>query len=240
MFGFGNPIPPGVRLLLVANAAAFVFFNLLLGTSWGANPAWLPLSSWGVLHGRVWQLVTYLFLHGSLAHFFFNMLYLFMFGGVVERTWGTRAFLRYYFITGIGAGIVWTLAHLGQPFPVPTVGASGAIYAMLLAFAMLFPNSRVLLFFILPVRAKYLVAVLIGLEIVYLGQADGVAHLIHLAGAAIGYFLIKGKIALGLRPLYDRYRRWRTRRRLSVIDYRELMKLDDENEDLPGGEGRRR
>ncbi len=244
-FGFGGAVPPGVRLLLVANAAAYFFFNILLQVNWGADSLgrWLPLSTLGVLHGRLWQYATYLFLHGSTWHLLFNMLYLYMFGSIVERRLGTRPFLRYFFVTGIGAGVVWTLAHLGHSAGVPTIGASGAIYAVLLAYALLYPNNVVLLFFILPVRAKYLVAVLIGLEVLYLGSSnmDGVAHLIHLAGAGIGYLYMKRGFGFSLSPfrLYDRYRRWRIRRRLSVIDYRELMKFDDEKEDFPGGKGRR-
>lgn len=238
MFSLGGPIPEGVRLLLILNGAVFVIFHWLLGSSPGIRD-WLALSSDGVLHGKIWQLGTYLFFHHNFTHLFFNMFYLFMFGGMVERAWGRRAFLQYYFVTGIGAGIVWTLVHLGSP--IVTLGASGAIYALLLAFGVLFPNSTVLLFFIIPIRAKYLVAMLIGVELLYLMSTtqDGVAHLVHLAGAAIGYLYIRhGGGRFEFPSVVDKVRRWRMRRRLQVIDYRDLMKFHDAD-DRPGGKGKR-
>jgi membrane associated rhomboid family serine protease len=236
VFGLGSPITPGVRTLLIANAATYVLFNLVLASTYPVITDWLGLSSRHVLHGRVWQLVTYLFLHGTFMHLLLNMFYLYMFGGIVERAWGTDRFLRYFFITGVGAGIVWTLLRFNSD--VPTIGASGSVYAVLLAFGVLFPNSTVLFMFLFPMRAKWLVALFIGIEVIYLVNSanDGVAHLIHLAGAAIGYYDIRRGIRFGS-PI-ERIRRWRTRRRLSVIDYRELLKFDDERDDYPRGRGR--
>jgi len=235
VFGLGGAIPPGVRLILIVNAGVFLVFNLLLQ---GLRPFvydWLALTSSGVLHGKIWQVATYMFLHGDFFHLFWNMFVVFMFGGAVEKAWGREAFLRYFLITGIGSGIVWTVFQLGGT--IPTIGASGAVYAILLAFGMLYPNSTILLFFILPVKTKYFVAFMIGTAALFSmqNQHDGTAHLIHLAGAVIGYFYIKKR--LDFSPLVDRYRRWRMRRKLSVIDYRELMKFDDEK-DRPGGQNR--
>jgi membrane associated rhomboid family serine protease len=238
-FGMGGGFPDGVKWLLIANALVFIIQHWLFPAAYAPLVSWLGLSSSGVLHGKFWQLGTYLFLHGDFGHFFFNMLYLFMFGAVVERAWGRDAFLRYYFYTGIGAAIVWTLFRFGSD--IPTVGASGAVYAIMVAFAVLYPNATILLFFVLPVKAKYLVGALIGLSVFYqLRDAnDGVAHLVHLAGAAIGFVLLKrgdNKIPRIPTP-WGWYRRWRVRRKLSVIDYRELMKLDDERDS--GSSGRR-
>lgn len=237
VFGLGGAIPPGVRLILIANALAFVIFNIFLSRAWPAILDWLALSSWGVLHGRIWQVATYLFLHGSFMHLFWNMFVVFMFGTSVERVWGKQAFLRYYLVTGIGSGVAWTIFQLGSG--VPTVGASGAVYAILLAFGLLFPNSTILLFFVLPVKTKYFVAFVIGLAALFtmLNVQDGTAHLIHLAGPLVGYLYVTRRI--DFRPLIRRYRRWRMRKRLSVIDYRELMKFDDED-DRPGGRNRGR
>jgi membrane associated rhomboid family serine protease len=233
-FGFGASVTSGVQMLLILNGLAFVVFNVILSRSRLPALEWLALSSDGVLHGRVWQLGTYLFLHGDFMHLLFNMFYLYMFGGALEQTWGRRRFLEYYFITGVGAGLVWTLVRWGNP--VPTLGASGSVYAILLAFGILFAETTMLLFFIIPMKAKYLVGGLILLEAVYLATnaADGVAHLIHLAGAGIGYLLLRR--GSGLPSVSSRYRRWRTKRRLQVIDYRELLKFDD---DQRGGRGSR-
>jgi membrane associated rhomboid family serine protease len=235
VFGLGGPIPPGVRIILIANAAAFAVFNVLLRTVLPDVWEWLALSSWGVLHGRIWQVATYMFLHGSFLHLFWNMFVVFMFGSAVEQAWGKTALLRYYFVTGIGSGLAWTAVQLGSP--VPTVGASGAVYALLLAFAMIYPNSTILLFFVIPVKTKYFVAFLIGSAALFttLNVQDGTAHLIHLAGPAIGWLYVTRRLDFG--AITERYRRWRMRRRLSVIDYRELMKFDDED-DKPGGRNR--
>jgi len=227
----------------MVNVGAFLLFNLILGLGGRPGPLaldWLALSSWGVLHGRLWELVTYMFLHGGFFHLLINMLYLFMFGSSLERAWGRRFFFKYYMVTGVGAALVWVLVQHGSR--VPTLGASGAVFAILLAFGMMYPNSTLLLFFVLPVKAKYLVAALIGFEVIYAVQSldDGIAHLIHLAGAGIGYIYLRHARGSGVSfpsPL-KRFRRWRMRRRLQVIDYRELMKFDDED-DRPTGKGTR-
>ncbi len=239
MGGFGTPVPPGVRMLLFANILTFLATKILLGRYWVAWVDVFGLSSWGVLHGRIWQLGTYLFLHGDFVHLLFNMFYLYMFGSSVERALGRARFLQYYFITGVGAAVVWTFARWMDA--TPTVGASGAIYGLLLAFGVLFANATVLLFFIIPMRAAIVVAMLIGVEVLYMignpDSSDGIAHAIHLAGAAIGFVLLRRGIRMP--PFLQRYRRWRMRRKLQVIDYRELMKFDDDEPGDSTGRGTR-
>ena len=115
-----------------------------------------------VLHGAVWQLFTYLFLHSlaSPGHILFNMLGLWMFGAPIEETWGTRRFLQYYFLCGVGAGICVVAAALAfGGASQPTIGASGAIYGLLLAFGMLFPEQEILVMFLFPIKAKYMVMI---------------------------------------------------------------------------------
>lgn len=145
---------------------------------------------------RIYQFVTYLFVHGDLFHLLFNMLILYIFGRELEIYWGRPFFLRYYFISGIGAGIcsipfVWGIQ-------APLIGASGSLFALLIAYGMLFPNRVItlLLFFVLPLRmrARQMVLIFIGLEIIFLlGKrgGGGIAHFAHLGGALVGYIYLK-------------------------------------------------
>ena len=240
-----NSIPPVVKNLIIIN------FILWLATAimerWGVNLSQiLGMHYWAAEKFNVAQLVTYMFMHGGLSHIFFNMFALFMFGSVLENTWGSKRFLFYYMVTGIGAGliqqIVWTVElqpmvaafneainQVGtggsiEPYKslitkyfivggwsgidVPTliemkktvlnifvtVGASGSVFGLLLAFGMLFPNTDLYLMFIpIPIKAKYFV-IIYGLVELYLGFAnragDSIAHFAHLGGMLFGIILI--------------------------------------------------
>jgi membrane associated rhomboid family serine protease len=152
----------------------------------------------------VWQTVTYLFLHGGFFHIFFNMLALWMFGVELENVWGTRRFLTYYFLCGIGAALSNLFITPLFTNPAPTIGASGAIYGVLLAFGMLFPEAPVFIYFLFPIKAKYFVAIFIGIELVYgvSGSSDGVAHFAHLGGALVGLvYLLMYRRSI---PAFDR------------------------------------
>jgi len=222
-FGFGST-PPAVKWLLIANVAVFVLHYLLVPAVlqpagvdpvvaanmvihlFGFNP------SLAVGHVWLWQFVTYMFLHGGFFHLIFNMLILWMLGRDLEKVWGAKAFLRYYFITGIGAAL----------FQIPfwntvAVGASGAIYGILVAFAMLYPDRRLYVYFFLPVKAKYLVIGLFVFEM-WLGltsTGSGVAHLAHVGGAAVGFLYLKR--AWRIREFWAGLR-WRLRRsRFKVV-----------------------
>jgi membrane associated rhomboid family serine protease len=139
----------------------------------------------------LWQPITYMFLHGGLWHILFNMFALWMFGGEIERLWGTARFLKYYFFTGIGAGL---LSVVLQPFsPTPTIGASGAVYGLLLAYAYYFPHRKIFIYFLFPVPARVFVLI-IGL-IAFLNSwnaASGIANIAHLGGLIFGWIYIKG------------------------------------------------
>ncbi len=140
-----------------------------------------------------WQVVTYMFCHANLTHLFFNMLGLFLFGVQVERRMGSGEFLLYWLVTGIGAGLVTLLVNnaTGQGM-VYVVGASGAVFAVELAFATFFPDTRLLIFGILPMRAPTAVLVFAGIELfsMFTNRSSGVAHLAHLAGILFGYGLL--------------------------------------------------
>jgi len=203
--------PPVIKALLISNVAIWLFVDFLLapftiagirvGGSGGILTYYLALWPLGT-HFLPWQLFTYMFMHGGFAHLFFNMLALWMFGMELENTWGSRKFLIYYLLCGLGAGIANMLVAplLGQL--APTVGASGAVFGVLVAFGMLFPDRPIYIYFLLPVRAKYFVAVYMALEMFYgvTGTTDGVAHFAHLGGAAVGLlyvFVDRGVIPLG-------------------------------------------
>jgi membrane associated rhomboid family serine protease len=141
----------------------------------------------------VWQLVSYGFLHGGLAHLFFNMFALYMFGLPIERLWGTRRFIIFYFVCLIGAGLVQLgVAQLAGEI-YPTIGASGAVFGLLLAFGMMYPNSRIMLLFPpIPMRAKWFVIIYGILTLVFgvTGTMPGIAHFAHLGGMLFGLALI--------------------------------------------------
>jgi membrane associated rhomboid family serine protease len=189
--------PPVIKALLISNVAVWLFLDFFLapftigGTRIGGANGVLTyyLALWPLgTHFLPWQLFTYMFIHGGFAHLFFNMLALWMFGMELENTWGSRKFLTYYLICGLGAGLANMLVAplIGQV--VPTVGASGAVFGVLVAFGLLFPERPIYIYFLLPVRAKYFVAVYMAIELFYgvTGTTDGVAHFAHLGGAAVG------------------------------------------------------
>jgi membrane associated rhomboid family serine protease len=189
---------------------------------------------------KLWQLASYIFLHatGNITHLLFNMLGLWMFGSDLEREWGTRQFTKYFFICGIGAGIVSVL--LDPNSIVPTIGASASIYGVLLAFGMLFPN-RIIILIVFPIPAKYLVMIVGGIAFfssLSAGSGSGVAHIAHLAGMAIGfvYLQIRGKHRRssrasvnpigGLKAWYAQRKRARLRKKFEVY-YNEKRDEDD-------------
>jgi membrane associated rhomboid family serine protease len=146
--------------------------------------------------GMVWELATYMFLHGGIMHILMNMFMLVIFGSDLERWWGSRPFLKYYFITGIGAGVIHIVSayFLGGNPRIPVIGASGAIFGVMVAFAMTFPNRTVLLFpFMIPVSARTMViiAAVIQLMAIAGSAGDGVARFAHLGGMLVGYLYLR-------------------------------------------------
>ncbi|MBN1465815.1 rhomboid family intramembrane serine protease [candidate division KSB1 bacterium] len=196
-FAFGGGLAPIVRNLILANAAIWILQQFTKSQMMELF-ALHPLAV--VNDFTLWQLFTYMFLHGSFFHLFFNMFVLFMFGSEVARILGARGFLRYYVMTGMSGGIVQLIANWGTPSVI--LGASAAVYGVLVAFALFFPNRIVtlLLFFVLPVqlRAKTLVAISIGISLIlglqseFFGTTDHVAHFAHLGGAFAGLVLLRG------------------------------------------------
>jgi membrane associated rhomboid family serine protease len=155
----------------------------------------------------IWQLFTYMFLHGGFLHIFLNMYALLIFGIPVEQAWGGRRFLFYYIFTGVGAGITILVINTvlgGVNYITPTIGASGAVFGLLLAFGMLFPDAEILIFFIIPMRAKFLVLLYGGIELYSLISSSGqspISHAGHLGGIIFGlvFFLIIRKRGLSFK-----------------------------------------
>ncbi len=220
---YSGGFPAGVKWLLITNIAVFLvnFFTLALT---GRDPfRILALAPWQVLeYGYLWQLGTYLFLHGGLMHILFNMFTLWMFGTELERDWGTGAFLRYYFLCGVGAGLCVIGANLALGDPhTRTLGSSGAIYGLLMAYGLLYPDRTVLFSFLFPIKAKYFVLI-IG-AIAFLGSfgaaGSGVSHVAHLGGMLFGWLYLKSGLRRRrparpglLASFYGRYREWKIRR----------------------------
>ena len=182
------PLPPATQALLLANVAMFFLGDLL------APGLLSPLALYPVGAGFwPWQIGTYAFLHGSFNHLFFNMLGLWMFGGELEHVWGQRRFLQFYAASVVAAALTQLLVNALLGSNLPTVGASGGLFGLLLAFAMIFPNRVILLFFVIPMKAKYLVA-LYGLVELYQGVYvlnSGVAHFAHLGGMLGGLLTLR-------------------------------------------------
>jgi membrane associated rhomboid family serine protease len=185
-------LPTGIKWLLIVNAAVFVLElfdrSRYLISYFGLTPN-------DVLTGPLlYQVGTYMFLHSphSILHMLFNMLMLWMFGSELERLWGTRKFLKYYMITGIAAGVFTVI--MTPHSMVPVIGASGAVLAVLVAFAVLWPNRTVLLWFLIPIKVKYLMMFIVGLDLIVVlaGSSDGVAHWTHLGGVMSGLIYMRG------------------------------------------------
>ncbi|MDR8390133.1 rhomboid family intramembrane serine protease [Aliifodinibius sp. S!AR15-10] len=181
--------PPAVKHLLIINGLFFVGLSTpVVGQFLFQFGALWPIGS-GLF--QPWQLVTYMFLHGGFGHIFMNLFALWMFGQAIENFWGTKRFVYYYFLTGIGAALLHMFIGGGG---APTVGASGAVYGILLAFGMMFPERPIMLLIPpIPIKAKYFVLIFGGLELFngVVGTATGVAHFAHLGGMLVGYILIK-------------------------------------------------
>lgn len=197
-FGGGfSFFPPVIKTLLISNVIVFLLMMVAGTYSIGGTRlseimmrmfALMPWG-WGFLP---WQLVTYLFLHGSFMHLFFNMFILWMFGMELENMWGSKKFLTFYLVCGAGAGLIHMFASPIFAGVAPTIGASGAVYGVLLAFAMMFPDRMIFLYFLFPVKAKYFVGflIIVGLFMGISGTRDGIAHFAHLGGAFVAFLYI--------------------------------------------------
>jgi membrane associated rhomboid family serine protease len=197
-FSFGYGLPPLVKNLMIIMGAVFLL-QMVTGGWMEFYFGLIPILVWK--NYFLWQLFTYIFLHGGFSHILFNLLALWWFGGELENYWGSKKFLFYFLFCGIGAGICTVLFTPGIYQRIPVIGASGAIYGILLAFAWLFPNRPILIYFLFPIPAKYMVIIFGLIEFFSSmgGSGGGVAHLTHLGGLLfgllyMGYPMVRQKI----------------------------------------------
>jgi membrane associated rhomboid family serine protease len=229
----GTPsLTPMVKQLLIANGV--VYLAQLLAPGMG-----IPLTEMLALRPAdvvsrlwFWQPFTYMWLHapGSPMHILFNMFALWMFGGILESVWGSQRFLRFYLQCGIGAGFIifaWNLYFAPQSF---TLGASGAIYGLLLAFSLLWPDRTIMLLFPpIPIKAIWFIPVMFAMNLLFAGGGN-VSNIGHLGGVLVGGWLLRDRVApyLGARALRHRWHRWRMRSRLRAVRRDEWQRRNDD------------
>jgi len=231
-FSFGpGPLSSALKAIIGANVAIFLaqyFFDPALTNLLGLQPRL-------VVRGAVWQLGTYMFVHGGLFHIVFNMLALWMFGTELERVWGTRYFVKFYFVTGIGAGILtvvlsWLPFEFTRPLYVSNViGASGAIYGLLLAYGLYFPDRPIYMYLVFPIPAKIFVMIIgaIAFYSTLSAAGGGIANATHLGGLLVGYVFLKGARVHPLAELKYRYLKWKINRVRKKFDVYSGGRADD-------------
>jgi len=222
---FGPPLTPMVKKLIIVTSAVFILTYIptqLFHAPFLDYPfEWLALQPDLVIHHfYLWQLVTYLFLHGGWFHIIFNMFALWMFGSDLESLWGGKKFLAYYFVTGIGAGILDVVLNdiFRHNIPTATIGCSGAVYGLLLAYGMLFPERVIYLYMIIPIKAKWFVVIMGAIEFVSsFGNGSGISHFAHLGGMLFGFLYLRGwSLPYRLQLQYHDWRRAQLRKKFEV------------------------
>ncbi len=223
---FGPELTPIVKLLMIANGSIFVITYLLAALADIYVVAWLGLRPFDVTRSlHIWQLGTYMFLHGGFFHILFNMFALWMFGSDLEKSWGSEKFLFYYFLTGIGAGLCDVLVHPSATSV--TIGASGAVYGLLLAFGMTYPDRPILIYFVIPIKAKYFVMIIGGIAFLSAvgSSGSGISHIAHLGGMIFGYLYLRRGTLFRSRLWYHEWREARRRKKFKV--YMEKISRED-------------
>ncbi len=213
--------PPVIKNLLIINGIVFFIQLLMDNFTFSGYPAWYLLNKWFALNPisgvnaagepfnfQVWQLITYQFMHGGFSHILFNMFALWMFGSSIEDVFGSKKFLIFYLLAGVSAGLLHLfVSPLLGGSPAVTIGASGAVYGVLIAYALFFPDNLIFLYFLIPVKAKYLIGFLVVIEFLAVDSASsGVAHLAHLGGALFGflYIMFDKNSYVSLKNLFNR------------------------------------
>lgn len=214
-FGPG-PITPAVKWIIWINIAAFV-----VGLGFHRLDELFGLVPQDVVErGWLWQPATYMFLHANFFHILFNMLGIWMFGVELERMWGTKFFVKYYAVTGVGAALCTIVVSLlpyaptALTYAAVTIGASGALYGLLVAYALYFPDRPILMFLLFPVPVKYFVIIIGAISFLSATGAGSpaVAHVAHLGGIVFGYLYLKGGRGGLTAEIKYRYLKWKMNR----------------------------
>jgi membrane associated rhomboid family serine protease len=202
--GFGV-LPTVIKNLLIINGLVFLAQNTLTGSALSFSfEDTFALHAYQSSLFKPWQLITHMFMHGSLGHIFGNMLALWMFGAILENIWGPKQFLLFYFLCGLGAAFLhlgitsYELMHASEMYyqsrvDIATLGASGAVFGILIAFVYLFPNTYIYIYFFIPMKAKWLGIIYFSFELITALQnapGDGVARWAHVGGAVVGFILV--------------------------------------------------
>lgn len=225
-----------VKWIIVANVVAFVLRLLVRNLGQGPFDELFGLFPQLITtRWMLWQFVTYMFVHAGPFHILFNMLVLWMFGCDLERYWGPEKFLKYYFLTGIGAGFC---SYIIAPRAVTvTVGASGAIFGVLLAYGILFADRIIYMYFLFPIKAKYFVMVMGALEFyaALTSTGSGISNTAHLGGMLVGFLYLKrGAWFWGVREWRDRWKLNRARRKFKIyLKQQEEEKPHSHDDDRP-------
>lgn len=203
-FGGFTFFPPVIKNLLIINVGVFVLQLIFDNLMFGGVPGWYFLNKYFALNPltgfdvfgqpfnfQIWQIITYQFMHADFMHILFNMFMLWMFGIEIEHIMGSRKFLLYYLLCGIGAGLLHVLfSPLLSDTLAYTIGASGAVFGVMIAFAMFFPDRYIFIYFLIPIKAKYLIAILVVFEFLSVNEPSVVAHLAHIGGAVTGFIFL--------------------------------------------------
>lgn len=171
----------------------------------------------------IWQPITYMFMHGGIWHVAINMFVLWMFGTELENIWGKNEFLKYYFVTGVGSGIIWLLFNIGGSNAI-LIGASGAIYGILMAYGLMFPNRIVYVYFLFPVKVKWFVIFIGAIAFISsMGTGSNISHLTHLSGMLIGYLYLR---------FSDHWRNMKFNFRKKIIELKSMQKGKDNQQKM--------
>jgi membrane associated rhomboid family serine protease len=231
-FDIGEYFPRAVKTLCIACVSVFLvqeFSRLIFGPAgWNFWIEWFGLVPYGVAHGFIWQPFSYLFLHDGIWHILINLLFLAMFGADLEHMWGAKKFYVYFFLCGVGAGLINVIVKIAlDPHGhgsalVPTIGCSGAIYGILLANAVLLPHRRVWMF-PLPVTVSMRIFVIIMGAIEFFGTlgstGDNISHICHLGGMLVGYaYLRRGSHLYNWRNVLSDWKQRRLRKKFKVYE----------------------
>ncbi len=235
-YSFGGSLGPFVKWVIIICTASF-----LIGTITQASGSAFWIRAFGLTpamvsgYFTVWQFTTYIFMHGGLWHLLFNMFALWMFGSELERSWGSREFGAFFLLVGTVVGLLYTVFASGLPLIIDAgdpgqvlMGSSGAIFGVLAAYGVCYPNRQILFMLIFPIPAKYFVLLLAGIELFMIWSPSNVSHFAHLSGMLVGYIYLKKD--WNLSSISDRLYERKRRRQIKLVEQKQEEEEHDKQE----------